>query len=100
MLDMIYLLVLVILFVAMLCSLIRVGLGPTWLDRALSVNTFTTKIILVISVYLFAIGHPEYIDIALLYALINYVATLALVNYLNRHLSHHTETNTQEVSGD
>lgn len=84
--DGLYFFVLLILFVSMLLALIRAGLGPTWFDRALSVNAFTTKIILTISVYLFAVGHPEYIDIALLYGLINYVGTLALIDYLNRQV--------------
>ena len=47
-------------------------------------NTFGTKTILLIAVYLFATGHPEFIDIALLYALINYLGTIALVNYFTR----------------
>ncbi len=85
--DILYFIVLLALFASMLCSLIRAGLGPTWFDRAISVNAFTTKIILTISVYLFAVGHPEYIDIALLYGLINYVGTLALIHCLNRRIT-------------
>lgn len=80
----IYLLTLVILLLANLCSLIRAGLGPTLFDRILAANTFGTKTILLIAIYFFASGHPEYIDIALLYALISYVGTLALVHYFNR----------------
>ncbi len=85
--EILYFIVLLALFASMLCSLIRTGLGPTWFDRAISVNAFTTKIILTISVYLFATGHPQYIDIALLYGLINYVGTLALINCLNRRVA-------------
>ena len=79
----VYLLVLVILVVALALSVVRAGLGPTRFDRALALNTFGTKTVLLIAVYLFATGHPEYLDIALLYALINYVGTLALVRYLH-----------------
>jgi multicomponent Na+:H+ antiporter subunit F len=82
---MIYLVTLVILLLSLLCSLIRCGLGPTWFDRILAVNTFTTKSILVIAVYFFATGHPEYIDIALLYTLLSYVGTLAFANYFNQN---------------
>ncbi len=80
----IYLLTLILLLAANLCSLIRAGLGPTLFDRILATNTFATKTALLIAVYFFATGHPEYIDIALLYALISYVGTLAWVNYFNR----------------
>lgn len=83
--EVLYLIVLVLLLIAGLLSLWRAGIGPTWFDRMLAANTFTSKSILFISVYLFATGHPEYIDIALLYALVNYVTSLALVNYLNRN---------------
>ena len=55
--------------------------GEGWYDRILAGNSFSTQIILLISVYFFASGYPEYVDIALLYALINYVGTLALMNY-------------------
>lgn len=84
MLDTVFLVTLVILLAALVCSLVRAGLGPTWFDRILAVNTFGTKTILVIALYFFATGHPEHIDIALLYALINYVTTVALVNFFNR----------------
>ncbi len=84
--EKLYFIVLFVIFVSILCSLIRAALGPTWFDRAISVNAFTTKIILVISVYLFAVGHPQYIDIALLYGVINYVGTLALIHCLNRRM--------------
>ncbi len=79
-----YLLALGLLLVALFCSLLRAGIGPTWFDRILAANTFGTKTILLIAVYLFATGHPEFIDIALLYALINYLGTIALVNYFSR----------------
>ena len=85
--EKVYLLTLIILLLALLCSLIRCGLGPTWFDRILGVNAFTTKSVLLISVYFFATGHQEYIDIALLYALINYVGTLAFAHYFNQHHS-------------
>ncbi len=83
--SIVYLISLLILLLALVCSLVRAGLGPTWFDRILAVNAFTTKSILAISVYFFATGHPEYIDIALLYALISYVGALAFVSYFNQN---------------
>jgi multicomponent Na+:H+ antiporter subunit F len=85
--DTVYLIVLAILLISGLFSIIRAGIGPTSMDRMMAVNTFTTKSILIIAVYLFSTGHPEFIDIALLYALIGYVGTLALVNYFKREWS-------------
>lgn len=81
--EWLYLPALVLLLCAMACSLARAGLGPTPFDRIVAVNAFGTKTALLIAVYVQASGHPEYIDIALLYALISYVGSLALVRYFN-----------------
>ena len=82
--DFAFLFSLVVLLLSAVLSLVRGALGPTSLDRMVAVNTFTTQSILIISVYLISIGHPEFIDIALLYALIGYVGNLALVQYFER----------------
>lgn len=81
---MLYLVVLGLLFAAFACSLWRAARGPAWYDRVLAVNTASTKTILLIAVYLGATGDLQYIDIALLYALLNYVTTLAVCHYLAR----------------
>ena len=78
---MIYLLCSALLLAAMALTLYRAIKGEGWYDRILAGNSFSTQIILLISVYFYSSGYPEYIDIALLYALINYVGTLALMNY-------------------
>ena len=82
--DIVFIVVLLVLLLSAVLSLVRGSLGPTSLDRMVAVNTFTTQSILIISVYLFSTGHPEYVDIALLYALIGYVGNLALVQYFER----------------
>ena len=82
--DTVFIIVLSVLFISLLLTMVRAGFGPTWFDRAIAMNSFTTKITLVISVYLFTIDRPEFIDIALLYGLINYLGTLALINYFKR----------------
>ena len=99
-LDIVYLISLILLLCALVCSLVRAGLGPTWFDRILAVNAFTTKSILAISVYFFATGHPEYIDIALLYALISYVGSLAFVSYFNQNRAGIEGSSETTESGD
>lgn len=83
--DKVYLTVTVILLLSSVLTLLRAGLGPTWFDRFISLNSFTTQVVLIITVYCFATGHPEYIDIALLYALINYVGSIAIIRFFNNH---------------
>lgn len=69
------------LVVAMLLALVRALLGPTVYDRVLAVNAFGTKTVLMIAVLGFLAGRPDFMDIALLYALINFVGTIAVLKF-------------------
>jgi multicomponent Na+:H+ antiporter subunit F len=69
----------VAVLLAMGLLLVRAFLGPTIYDRILTVNSFGTKSMLMIALMGFLNGRPEFLDIALLYALINFVATIAVL---------------------
>jgi multicomponent Na+:H+ antiporter subunit F len=69
------------LLVAMALVLIRAMIGPTPYDRILAMNSFGAKTVLVIGVLGFAIGRPAFLDIAIAYALINFVATIGLMKF-------------------
>lgn len=69
------------LVIAILLMLIRALLGPTLYDRVLAVNSIGTKIVLLIGVIGFLLGRPDFLDIAVLYALINFVATIAILKF-------------------
>jgi multicomponent Na+:H+ antiporter subunit F len=60
-------------------ALARALAGPTLYDRILAVNMFGTKTVLFIAVAGFLAGRPEFLDIALVYALINFIATVAVM---------------------
>ena len=62
-------------------ALIRAFIGPTLFDRILAVNTFGTKTVLIIAVLGFLMGRPDFLDIALVYALINFIGVIALLKY-------------------
>ena len=66
---------------AMGLALARAILGPTIYDRILSVNSFGTKTVLLIAVYGFLTGRPDFADIALVYALINFIGTIAVLKF-------------------
>lgn len=70
------------LLVAMGMALARAFLGPTVFDRILAVNTFTTKTVLLIAVLGFLMGRPEWLDIALVYALISFIGNIAVLKYV------------------
>ena len=73
--------VVIALLVSMALVLIRAWLGPTLYDRILAVNTFGTKTVLLIAVYGYLTGRPDFIDIALVYALINFIGTVAVLKF-------------------
>ena len=62
-------------------ALTRALLGPTVYDRVLAVNMFGTKTVLIIAVVGFLTGRPDFLDLALLYALINFIGTLAVLKF-------------------
>jgi multicomponent Na+:H+ antiporter subunit F len=79
-------------------ALARALLGPTLYDRILAVNMFGTKTVLLIALFAFFSGRTDVLDIALIYALINFigvVAVLKLVEHGNFHTS--GEESLQEV---
>ena len=77
------------ILLAMLLAIIRAVLGPTIYDRILAVNVFGTKALLLIAVLGFLTDRPEFLDIAIVYALINFIATIAIMKFFRfAHLGH------------
>ncbi|HIF92226.1 MAG TPA: pH regulation protein F [Myxococcales bacterium] len=65
----------------MLLALARAFMGPTVFDRVLAANMFGTKTVLLIAVSGFMLGRPEWLDLALLYALMNFTGMIALLRF-------------------
>ena len=66
---------------SMTLALVRAVLGPTVYDRVLAVNTFGTKTVLLIAVLGFLSGRPDFLDLSLVYALINFIGTIAVLKF-------------------
>ncbi|MCA1788765.1 MAG: pH regulation protein F [Thioalkalivibrio sp.] len=62
-------------------ALARVMAGPTLYDRILATNVFGTKTVLIIAVIGFLVGRPEFIDVAIVYALINFIGIVAVLKF-------------------
>lgn len=71
------------LLIVIALLLARAFLGPTFTDRILAVNSVGTAVVLLIALFGFLTSRPEFLDIALLYALINFVGTLAVLKFFN-----------------
>ena len=59
--------------------LIRALAGPTVYDRIVAMNALGTKTVLFIALLGFLYGRPAFLDMALVYALINFVTTVAIL---------------------
>jgi multicomponent Na+:H+ antiporter subunit F len=68
--------------VTMAMALSRAALGPTLFDRILALNMFGTKTVLLIAVIGFLRGRPDFLDLALLYTLINFIGVIAVLRFL------------------
>lgn len=82
------------LLVVMALALIRAFLGPTLYDRVLAVNNFGTKTVLLIAVMDFLSGRPDFLDIAIVYALINFISIIGVLRffeYAERKVAEHSE---------
>lgn len=69
------------LLVCMAMTLARSILGPTVFDRVLAVNSFGTKTVLLIAVYGYLSERPDFLDLALVYALMNFIGTIAVMKF-------------------
>jgi multicomponent Na+:H+ antiporter subunit F len=72
------------ILITMGLALARALLGPTVYDRILSVNMFGTKTVLLIAVFAFLSGQTDILDIALVYALINFIGVVAVLKLIEQ----------------
>jgi multicomponent Na+:H+ antiporter subunit F len=88
-----YLAVSLAILVTMVLALVRALRGPSVYDRVLAVNMFGTKTALLLSVIAFLLGRPDFLDLALAYALINLVGILAVLEFFQNRTRSAPETN-------
>ena len=77
-----FIMAMVAIIITMVLALVRAILGPTVFDRILAVNLFGTKTVLLIAVIGFLRGQPDFIDLALIYVLINFIGTVVILQYV------------------
>lgn len=91
-----YFAVSVAILVVMVVALSRALLGPTIYDRILAINTFGTKTVLLIAVMGMFAGRFDYIDIALVYALINFISIVAVLRFFEYGTQQNQATQAEE----
>ena len=99
---MMYTVAIIAILITIILALVRALLGPTVYDRIAAMNMLGTKTLLLIAVFAFLTGRHDLLDIALVYALINFIGTVAvlkLVEQGNFYTDGETSTeNQQKVS--
>lgn len=87
----------VAILIALTLAIVRALLGPTIFDRVLAANAVGTSAILLLSVLGFLTGRPEFLDVGILYALLNIIATLAILKYFRHGDLGHAGEEEEEV---
>ena len=72
------------ILITIILALVRALLGPTVYDRIAAMNMLGTKIILLISVFAFLTGRHDLLDIALVYALVNFIGIVAVLKLIEQ----------------
>jgi len=77
----------IVILVAIALGLLRAFRGPTLYDRVLAANMIGTLTVLMVAVLGFMTGRPEFLDIALVYVLISFVSTIAVLRVVTNRAS-------------
>ena len=72
------------LLVTLAMALLRAALGPTIFDRLQAANTVGTTAMLLLAVLGFLTGRPEFLDLVLVYGLLNIIGTIAVLKYVRQ----------------
>ena len=80
----VYLLTTFALLVGLLMILVRAVKGPTVYDRILAVNAMGTKTVILVTLLGYVSGRWEFLDMAIVYALISFITTIAILKYIEK----------------
>lgn len=81
---MMYAVAIIAILIAISLALVRALLGPTVYDRIAAMNMLGTKTLLLIAVFAFLTGRHDLLDIALVYALINFIGVVAVLKLVEQ----------------
>lgn len=74
----------IFLSVLIVLSIYRALKGPTVSDRVIAINLMTTLVIAIIGLLAYYFNQTSFIDVAILYAMIGFLMTVAVVKYLEK----------------
>lgn len=69
------------ILVSLALALARAILGPTVFDRVMAANSVGTLCVLLLAVFGFLTGRPDFLDLSITYALLNIIGTIAVLKF-------------------
>ncbi len=72
------------LLVTVVLALARAALGPTVFDRLQAANTIGTSAMLLLALFGFLNGRPDFLDLVLVYGLLNVVGVIAVLKFMRQ----------------
>jgi len=76
----------ILIFLGVAFSVLRLIIGRTVIDRAAAVDTLTVVSISLIALYAHVAGRSIYLDVALVYGVLSFLAVLGIARFLERGL--------------
>ena len=73
----------ILAFLAFL-SLYRAYVGPTAADRIVAINVISSKVVAIIALIALLTAQGSYVNVALVYAMVGFSATIAVAKYLDK----------------
>jgi multicomponent Na+:H+ antiporter subunit F len=73
-----------LIFLAIVCGIIRLVIGPDAVDRVVAVDLLTIIAIAVIALLAHIADRYIYLDVALVYGLLSFLGVLAVARYLEK----------------
>lgn len=84
--DIIVTIAAVLIFLAIIMTIVRLVIGKTLVDRIVAIDMLTVISISLIALYAHVSGRFIYIDVALVYGLLSFLSVLAIARYLEKGL--------------
>ncbi len=75
---------LVLILIGMAVAFVRLAKGPSLADRVVALDMMTVTIISFCGVYAVVMDEPSLLDVAIVLALVGFLATVALARYAER----------------
>lgn len=97
-LDLSLTIAMVMILLGLAVAFIRLAIGPTLADRVVALDMMNITIIAFCALYAIAIDDPSLLDVAIVVALVGFLATVALARYAERYFDRENKTPDTDAS--